>query len=463
MAFTIWTETVLKQFRRFVRSEAGNMAMLAGLSSLPVIAAAGMAIDYARISRVHDEMQVITDGATLAAAGARNLTGTTTQKLSQRSAIATHFLNQGLAQLSDVDVVGAPVVVAAGASVKISVNARVKASFMNVLEGFKSGAEVGGEADADEDGAVGRSYGIAVSSEASWKTGKSYICLLALNPSEAAALHVKGTADIDAKDCGVWVNSRSNSGLYQNGNATLTAKRICVNGYYYGSNYYPDKPQSGDDDCPVFKDPLAADFSTDYAATFSKATVRSNKKLDFDASGEHTLSPGLYKGGIVVKNNRIVNLQPGIYFIQDGEFNIQAGGIVNALDGVTIVLTGNSSTRINVQAGGSLDIKAPATGSFKGLAIAQHPSSLPSASKENSIIGGGTVELTGMVYFPKQKLNITGNGWISQHAKLFAIVADRIYVEGNGQLNIGQAADFDSAGLPALPSTGTEQTVVKLH
>lgn len=44
--------------------------MIAALGSIPVIAAAGMAIDYARISRVHDEMQLIADGATLAAAGA---------------------------------------------------------------------------------------------------------------------------------------------------------------------------------------------------------------------------------------------------------------------------------------------------------------------------------------------------------------------------------------------------------
>lgn len=461
MAFTNWSQTVRKEFRKFVRSDAGNITLLSGLASLPMIAAAGMAVDYARISRVHDEMQMIADGATLAAAGARNLSGSLADNQAQRSAIATHYLEQGLSQLSDVDVVGTPVVTASGSSIKVSVNAVVKASFMNVLDGFKSDAEIG-EVAADEDGSSGRSYGIVVSSRASWRVGKSFVCLLALNPSEPEALHVKGTADINAKGCAIWVNSSSNSALYQNGSATMTAKKICVVGYYYGTNYYPDKPKSGAA-CPEFRDPLRDTFKNDYDTNFPAADLRSSKKLDFDASGEHTVYPGVYKGGITVKNNRIVNMEPGTYYIQDGELNIQAGGTVNALGGVTIVLTGNSATRINVQAGGNLNIKAPASGEFKGIAIAQHPSSLPTASKENSIIGSGSIEITGIIYFPKQKLNITGNGWISQAAKQFAIVADRIYIEGNGQLSIGQAADFDGAGQPALPSAGTDESVVKLH
>ena len=462
MAFTNWSQSVLKQFRKFVRSDAGNITLMAGLAAVPVIAASGMAIDYARISRVHDEMQLIADGATLAAAGARNLTGSSADNQKQRGVIATNFLTQGLSKLSDVDVVGTPVVTASAGSIKVSVNAVVKASFMNVLDSYKSDAE-SGDVAADADGASGRSYGITVTSRAKWRGGKSFVCLLALNPSESAALHVKGTADIESKGCAVWVNSTSNSGLYQNGNATLTAKKICVTGNYYGSNYYPEMPKTGTSSCAPFLDPLAGDFKTGYDASFPTASLRSSRRLDFDASGEQTIYPGLYKGGITVKNNRVIKMEPGTYFIQDGELNIQAGGIVNALGGVTIVLTGNASARLNVQAGGSLNIKAPANGNFKGMAIAQHPTSLPSATKENSIIGGGSIEITGVIYFPKQKLNITGNGWISQAAKQFAIVADRIYVEGNGQLNIGQASDFDGAGLPALPTGGKEDNVVSLH
>ena len=94
--------------------------------------------------------------------------------------------------------------------------------------------------------------------------------MLALNPSVSEALHVKGTADITAKNCAIWDNSSSNSGLYQNGNATITAASIYVVGNYYGSNFSP-KPSTS---VAVFADPLATQFATDYAATYASAFER---------------------------------------------------------------------------------------------------------------------------------------------------------------------------------------------
>ncbi len=42
-------------------------------------------------------------------------------------------------------------------------------------------------------------------------------------------------------------------------------------------------------------------------------------------------------------------------------------------------------------------------------------------------------------------------------------MADRIFVEGNGQLYVGQAADYEAAGLPALPSTGNTDNKIALQ
>ena len=128
--------------------------------------------------------------------------------------------------------------------------------------------------------------------------------------------------------------------------------------------------------------------------------------------------------------------------------------------------TTTSTTRmLTVQAGGNLILKAPASGSFAGIALAQHPNSLTGTSKTtaNNVQGGGSVEITGIMYYPKQTLYITGAGTMSTNSPMFAVVADRVYVEGNGQLTIGQASDSVAAGLPALPSAGSVAGKVALR
>ena len=467
-----------RKFHRLVRSDAGNMTMIAALSSIPVIAAAGMAVDYARISRVHDKMQLIADGAALAAVGARNLSGTTDGKSAQRVAIAKNYLTNGLATLTDVYVVGTPSVTSVGTAVNITATAKVKGSFMNVLNGYNVSARVGSGSGGSIAGSTGgKQYGITVRSQAGYKEGACVLCMLALNPTSTNSLEIQGTADILAPNCAVWVNSNSASGLYENGNATLTAKKICVRGYYNGTKYYPDMPKSGVTDCPLFADPLAAKFATDYTTAWAAETTT---RTQTPIGGTVTLQPGKYSGGITVNNGGKVTLAPGVFFIVDGTFNIKAGGEVFATGGVSIIITKSNvsapitdtSSKLTIVAQGNLSIKAPATGSFAGIAIAQHPNVIAGTTKVtgNNIQGGGKVAITGIVYYPKQILYITGSGLgtvstpdkIATADPLFAIVADRIIIEGNGQLKVGGAVDNEAAGLPALPTAGVGKTTVSL-
>jgi Flp pilus assembly protein TadG len=493
MALADVTTAIRRHIDRYFRSDRGNLTMMAGLSAIPVIAAAGMAIDYSRISRVHDKMQLIADGAALAAVSAKNISGTTDQKKAARIAIATNYLNSGLATLTDVSVVGTPTVTAVGSSVSITATAKVKGSFMNVLNAIDSSADLGGGSGGSQAGSgTGKIYGITVKSKASSKSGMSYLCILALNNSDSQSLQIQGTADLYAPNCAVWVNSSSNSGLYENGNATLTSNNICVYGSYAGTNYFPYKPKTGPTDCPRFTDPLKTTFLNDYNATYPKATVRyngynsSSKKytqMTFSGSGETTIQPGIYDGGIQVKAGATLKLAGGTYFIQNGKFEVQQGTVVNAdSNGVTIVLTeptagtkvtNGTQVRLDVTAQSQFTLKAPSSGRFAGIVIAQHPNSITGTSKTtaNSIIGGGTKSLTGIVYYPSNILYITGGGTgtvttpekVAADDPLFAIVADKVYIEGNGQLRVGGASDNEAAGLPALPAAGSGTTTISLN
>jgi Flp pilus assembly protein TadG len=58
--------------KRFAKSEKGNVAIMFGLSVVPLMAAAGVAIDFARFSTVQTQLQGALDAGSLAAALARN-------------------------------------------------------------------------------------------------------------------------------------------------------------------------------------------------------------------------------------------------------------------------------------------------------------------------------------------------------------------------------------------------------
>ena len=341
-----------KTCRNYGRDSHGNLTMMLGIAAIPVIAAAGMAVDYARISRVHDKMQMIADGATLAAAGAKNLSGTTDQKKAARTAIASNYLTRGLSTLTDATVIGTPTVTATASNVTLSIKAEVKGSLINVLDAIDTGAELGqGDGGNQAGTGGGRKFDIEISSKASWIAGVNYVCLLALNATDANALEIKGTADIKAKNCSVWDNSGSNAGLYQNGSATLTAKQINVAGNYVGSNYTPT-PLPG---AAPFLDPLATKFATDYATAIGAASVVWDGKIGSTSkyaqitysAGSTTINPGIYKGGIDVTNNRTITMNPGIYFMQNGAFTVTAGPLV----GCTCTAPSNTAT----------DVDSPAT------------------------------------------------------------------------------------------------------
>ncbi len=67
-----------------------------------MVGAAGMAIDYARISRVKDQIQYTADAATLFAAGAKPLGGTMADKRNTRQQLATNYLKFALSNIEDV-------------------------------------------------------------------------------------------------------------------------------------------------------------------------------------------------------------------------------------------------------------------------------------------------------------------------------------------------------------------------
>ena len=455
--------TAARGFSRFLLNDRGNLTMMMTVIAIPLVAGAGIAIDYGRATRAHQSLQLIADSATLAAASSQHLTGTTTQKATERVNIATDYLNAALPRVTDIVLDGQPTVAVSGYTINVAIKAKVKGSITNVLSLLHTDAQVGDGSGGDQAGTGDyKDIDVSVKSTGGWTSGLNYLCMLVLNPSAAGSLAISGTADLVSKSCSVQVNSSSLTAMTQIGASTMTAQMINVHGNYSGSAYSPT-PNIGK---PVVADPLATQFANDYTAAYAAATTYGTSSF---SAGTTTLNPGIYTSGWRVTNNVTLNLNPGVYFIKGDTLQIKSGGTVNGLGGVTIVMTGSCTVHncpnLDVQAQGNLNLKAPADGYFAGITLAQHPLTIPatSGSGRNSVIGGGTINLTGIMYFPAQNIYITGAGAISTGSKLFAIVADTVSIQGNGQLKIGQAADYDAAGLPALPaSTDSVKSVISL-
>ena len=115
-------------FRQFHASQCGNIAVTTALVALPMLVAAGAALDYGRLMRVRTELQQDADTAVLAAASATNLPAIAKDAMAAREKIATNYLSASLGKLSDARIVGPPKVVSGTSSIAITLQAKVDGS-----------------------------------------------------------------------------------------------------------------------------------------------------------------------------------------------------------------------------------------------------------------------------------------------------------------------------------------------
>lgn len=238
----------------------------------------------------------------------------------------------------------------------------------------------------------------------------------------------------------VQVNSACSAGsggaLSTNGNAsniTMTngAKIRTVGGYAAGALTITPAPVTGVD--PI-GDPLAGlpPMST------TGMTVQSSSRLVLN-NETRVLNPGIYTGGIQLKNSSIALLRPGIYVLAGGGLDVGAQASVLSVVagastppltwttgcpvgtcGVLIYNTGTTATMgpITVGAGSTVKLRAydptaQAGGvtDYRNLLIWQSASPVPTnsyAQPEVSLNGGGTVDIRGTVYAPSAKVSMGG-------------------------------------------------------
>ncbi|TCD13451.1 pilus assembly protein TadG-related protein [Oricola cellulosilytica] len=395
--------------RQFLKCNNGNFGITLAVLSLPVLAAVGLAVDYARLQADNRNLQQSVDAAALAAVVPQGKTD------AERSLIASDFLEHNF----EGNFVAPSVAVSTVGGyrrVTVSANTALKTSLMNVvgINNVDHGAK-------------------AVAGLRSLKNA----CVLALNTTEDDTINMWGSSAKIVANCDVQSNSSSPSFAMRNkSNETSTAKKFCTVGGYTGTRFSP-LPETG---C----DPMVDPYTELPVPSVSGCTYKGHKI----SGGIVSLNPGVYCGGLEIKGGT-VTFKPGVYVMKNGPLKIGANAAVTG-EQVTFYLYGKNAV-MDMGGGAQTLLSAPMTGDYAGLLVVQHPGAAAGAT--SSMSGGSDTRLIGVFYLPTQKLSIGGSGQFGALSPFMGVVANKVELFGNGTVVFNH--DYESAGYGNIALPGT--------
>ena len=270
----------------------------------------------------------------------------------------------------------------------------------------------------------------AVATEA----GPPETCVLSLEDTGEDAIKVNNGA-LYADGCDVQVNSdHPTSALDVGPNGDLQADDIYVNGGVREMGYVSPSPTTG---ASPQTDPLAG--------TPTPSTAGCDYTDETYSGGSHTLSPGIYCGGIALSGQADVDLNPGTYVIKDSALRqgtlSTTGQAELEGDGVTFYFEGDSE--LNVGGNGDVELSAPSTGDYTGILFYGDPGA--PETTVHSTNGNGVIEYDGIMYFPTAHLMYAGNGngAAGDDVEISMVIARTMQFAGNGTLNFFIDDDAD--------------------
>ncbi len=418
-------------FSRLWRNKRGNALMIAGAALPLVVGAAGLASDTIQWTLWKRQLQRAADSAAIAGVynrqSANGLTTTTAAAVSHDVSLNLHTW-MGLK--SGYPIVGYPAnsgVMTNQVKVVLALQQRLPFSSM-----FMSAAPT-----------------IIASSTAASVPAGGDACVNAREPSASkTGIIITGNAGISMPDCVMYSNSPSTNSASAGGSSSVVAAAVAgVGGIQQSNNWQVGayRPYS-----PAIDDPFAnvAPSSGDMHCVGTALDDSTNVAAAI-ASGTNCW-PSLSVG-----SNRSLTLPSGTYYISGGDATIQGNLTCTAC---TIVLTnqdGSSTASIGQfksNAGANINMTAPTTGTYQGIAVYQDRRAVDGA-QTNKINGNNSSIIQGALYFPSQQLDYNGNGTTSAICTMF--VARRVNFSGNSSTTnkFKKLSDCSAFGIPASSAT----------
>ena len=146
---------------------------------------------------------------------------------------------------------------------------------------------------------------------------------------------------------------------------------------------------------------------------------------------------------VEVAGGATLNLNPGTYILDRGNFTVSGNSAVNGT-GVTIVLTsriGSNYGAIDIRAGSTIEITAPALGATAGIpGIAIWVDGDQPVARD-TFDGGSTQNINGAIYLPGRQVKYSGGS--SSATRCSQLIAREVTFTGNSYFR----HDCQGAGL----------------
>lgn len=313
----------------------------------------------------------------------------------------------------------------------------------------------------------------AVSTAATVPAG-GFPCFDATDTSAVIGLNFSGNASIESPDCDGFSNANSANTSVAKGSSDISLRTIGgVGGIQQSNNFHvsayrPYSPPIPDPFASVTPDPSAMKCAQ-AAVTQTTTVVDSPEQGHWEQVNKnkqvwvvdkpavtHTETTTTYSGGAqaltngmdvttmkdssgsqancftslsVASNTTLVLPDNQTYYVNGGDLNVQGNLSCNSC---TIVLTNKSAAspigNIKVNASANINMTAPNTGTYKGIAIYQDRRATD-CNNCNKINGNSGSIIQGALYFPSRELEYNGTGTTSAICTMF--VAKRLNFSGN--------------------------------
>ncbi|MEO6248382.1 MAG: pilus assembly protein TadG-related protein [Sphingomicrobium sp.] len=297
---------------------------------------------------------------------------------------------------------------------------------------------------------------IVANATASSVPGGGTACFLGLTTSASeTGLAFTGNAAVVAPNCDGFSDSSSTNSSSAKGSADVTLNTVGGVGGVQASNnfhvtaYRPYSPVLADPFIGIAPNPTdmvckatittttgngngnGSGGSTSSTTTTAAVALDENTVLPLaDASSGVSKATNCFSS-LSVSSGKTLTLPAGTYYINGGDAFIQGNITCTAC---TIILTNVDPTsttigQFKVNASSNVNLTAPTSGTYAGIAIYQDRRAVDSNANVNKINGNSNSIINGAMYFPNQQLEYNGTGTTSAVCTMF--VAKRLVFTGN--------------------------------
>jgi Flp pilus assembly protein TadG len=413
----------LKRLKSIGGDTSGNALALCAVALPLMIGGVGLAIDSVQISLARRELQRAADSAAIAGAYAisqnPSSTGTTRTNYAKDAATRDLVVNNDVTLSTAAVVQNAPTTGTFANdtnAVRVQLTTNRSLSFLSFFDATPQAITV------EATGAIVRD---------------GNFCMLALEDGTAPGITVGGNADINVT-CGISTNSRSSTAITAGGSSKVNASPIMAVGGVPASSHFGSAtliPFSA-----VQSDPFANLPTPSPSNCRDAPDNKSNDPpLTISASspGYNATDRSICYNGMDIKGT--VNFsftQPTIVYINGGELSMGAQAHVTGTN-VTFVLTSTNAASnpasiagVDIGAGANVNITAPSTGSYAGVAIyMDRRATVGRTVKWN---GGADMKFNGAIYMPSAYFEY--NGGADMAAQCIQLIARRLDFRGNGSI-----------------------------